>query len=719
MKFLSGKFQYLICAAILLSMLIAAFCLCFHILPLFVEDPMLTLEQQYPSQVWTNERGEWIFTRRGYDYQWRFEKELSGIAPVTLRTLLAVEDRNFYQHSGFDVMAFFRAVIQNVKHLRIISGASTITMQLAGMTEQGGRRSLWRKIRQFLKARRLEQLYSKDRILKEYCNRLPFGGKLYGFESAARFYFGMSASDLNQAESALLCGLPQRPNGYRPDRFMDSALKRRDRVLLQMVRNGVLSGAEAEKIRLTEPLRFRDFSYPADFQRLAVSPDQMYFDEAAAEAGESFLIPCAYDPELSRLLRNELLAQVRFLNGVQDGAGVLIENETGRIVAMVGTLYHTDVPGYLVNAAKAIRSAGSSLKPFVYAEAIGGGMIVSDSVLIDLPLRYADYAPGNYSGDFLGEVTASKALSLSLNIPAVRLLAQVGVPRMIALFRKIGIFKPEQKTDGNGLSLILGTGGHTLLAIASAYRIFALDGLHGKSSYLLHCERKKERVFPVGTGRMTAAMLRSMPLPDCVHDVAWKTGTSNGNRDAWCFAFTPEWTLGVWLGNKDGRASAALVGTEAAAPVAGRIMNMLYQKSSRPAWVDFPESLQQKKLCQECGLTASADCKKGISGTVLRSVPLRRCQCHENRPADRKINILTPLPGIYQADQSGYLEVILSARSTEEPHWFLNDQYLGKFKKRELRLLPGRYFLKALSEEDGIAGSRLEFEVETAVQSIP
>ena len=201
-------------ALIAVSAGVLLFAIVYYLLPRLMSDPMAELERQTPVRIWTDEQGRILHVRRTYDAQWRFDVELDQISPEVIRTILATEDRNFYQHHGVDFAAVFRACGQNLTHGRIVSGASTITMQLAGMTETGPRRSLFRKFRQFLKARRLEQLYSKDRILKEYLNRLPFGGKIYGIEAAAQYYFGQHAAALNRSEAALLCGLPQRPNAY-------------------------------------------------------------------------------------------------------------------------------------------------------------------------------------------------------------------------------------------------------------------------------------------------------------------------------------------------------------------------------------------------------------------------------------------------------------------------------------------------------------------------
>lgn len=683
-----------------------------YLLPYREPDPMPELLEQTPVRIWTDERGRPLHVRRTWEAQWRFEVELDQISPAAIRTLLAVEDRNFYQHHGIDWPAALRAFSQNLRFGRIVSGASTITMQLAGMTQTGPRRSLKRKIAQIIKARRLEQLYSKDRILKEYLNRLPFGGKIFGIEAAAQYYFGQRAADLNRSEAALLCGLPQRPNAYRPDRFLKLALERRNRVLKQLEHLKQLTPEERRHIREKEPLRFREYRIPAEFQSLENSPDRMYFDLAAGEAGkQKYRIVCAYHAEASRLLRHALAEQCRNLPGVQDAAGVLIENETGRIIALTGTVAPPEARNSQVNAAAAIRSAGSSLKPFLYAEAISGGLLTADTVLKDLPVRRGNYAPGNYDGSFRGEVRAQEALADSLNTPAVRLAEELGMERILALFRRLNLISPHyQRIDG--LAITLGSAGHSLLDLTAAYRVFPCDGYWNRATFLLHpAARPPVRIFAPGTGAMIARMLKR-PLPgtsgSCPY--AWKTGTSNGNRDAWCFAFSADYTVGVWFGNKDGRAAPALVGVKAAAPAAGRILEAMNQFGSGKPQADFPDGFRFDPLCTLSGLRATPYCQNTFPGYSLREAPLRPCRrCPPGRAS--RIRILSPSPGNYLKPADGKLELRLQASGKTPPHWFLNGRYLGRFMERKQVFNPGTYRVKAISENAEELSAQTAFTV--------
>ena len=668
------------------------------VLPRFLDDPMLELRKREPSRVWVDPSGSVVHLRKSVNYEWRFDIPLSQVSPEVIRTFLAAEDSRFYSHSGVDYRAAARAFKQNLFHGRIVSGASTITMQLAGLTESYAPRSFPRKFRQMLKARRLEQLYPKDRILTEYLNRVPFGGSIYGIEAASRYYFGLPASALNRAEASLLCGLPQRPNAYRPDRFPEQALQRRKTVLLLLERQGVIDAAECEKIEKEEPLRLRDFRFPSEFARLTDSSNRMFFELAENEAGRPPRVECAFNAGYSRLLRDVLQSHAASLVNVRDAAGVLMETSTGRVVALVGTLDDASHFGGQVNAALAVRSAGSSLKPFIYAEALHGGRIVMDTFLLDAPLRYGDYSPANYDGVFRGEVRAAEALSLSLNTPVVRLLADLGTERVVDLFKRLGLLRPDHP-GRDGLPLALGTAGHTLLSMTSAYAALARGGIFFPPTFLNGKTPGGVRVFPRSVCLMTAKMLRTRPLPGCAVEVAWKTGTSNGNRDAWCFAFTPEWTLGLWFGNKDGRASASLRGLDAAAPAASEVMNFLYRGGARPKWEDFPPEFRTMPLCALSGLRADAVCRETFNGTVLSDVPLRKCErCGRSEDKGDSFRILTPAPVRYQAERGGTVALNLTSDAGKELHWFLDGAYLGRFREKRMPFPCGVHTLSATSD---------------------
>ena len=705
-----------ICLGTVLILMLAGGSLFYWILPLYARDPMEILSVQTPVRIFTGESGEILHVRRTWEGQWRFAVPLEKVAPMAVRMILAVEDRNFYQHSGLDFRAILRACRQNLTSGKIVSGASTISMQLSSMTLSGPRRSWKRKIIQILRCRKLEMLHSKKEILQEYLNRIPMGGNLYGMESAARFYFGRSASELNLSECALLCGLPQRPNAWRPDRHLKKALRRRDLVLHILERQKILTAPEVKAIKEQENLRFRSFAWKADFMELEKSPDRMYFDQAAKEASpECFLVKCAYRRELSGAVREVLRRTLRDLPGVTSASAILIENATGRIVTLIGSVEDPRQKGSQINGAFTLRSGGSTLKPFLYAEAVSGGMVVEDTLLQDLPVRYGNYVPVNYDGKYRGLVSVQEALADSLNIPAVELTFLLGEERVMELFRKLHLIPSGEKGRSlkyPGLSLALGSAGHTLFDLGSAYRVFSRDGVWSRTTFLVSGTEEvagKCRVFVSGTCAVINDILSRRPLPDCtVKGIFWKTGTSNGNRDAWCFAWSPRWTLGVWFGNKDHKAAGTLIGVEAAAPAAGRIFSFLHTPGEERPGV---EKYVPADLCRESGLRASAFCKERFPSRMLKEAPLRKCDCTGKKLVPV---IRTPVPGKYFTGEKEKTLTLTFACTVPDQavHWMLNGVYLGRFSSRNLSLERGVYSVQVIGEGSTRSGGKVDFTVE-------
>lgn len=654
----------------------AGLALAWAILPWFAPDPMVVLEGRFPARAVLDCRGVPILYERGADYTWRFPVSLTNVSPAAVKVLLAVEDGRFYRHHGVDALAVARAAWQNLCGLRVVSGASTLSMQVAGWT-MPGHRTLAGKLWQAAGARKLERLHSKREILEAYLNYVPFGGKLYGIEAAAEYYFGTRASALTLSEAALLCGIPQKPNRYRSDRYPKAAARRHRRVLARLVAEKVLTASEAAAAEASFP-GYRNFKEPAAFARHSAVRDWRYPVERARAVGTARV---SLDGELTEEIRELLRRRRDQLGGVRDAAAVLIENRTGFVRAYVGTLDFEAAEGGQVDACRAWRSAGSALKPFLYAEAIHGGMLVADTWLEDAPLRFGTYEPGNYDRTFSGKVTAAEALSRSLNTPAVWLVAQLGTNRVEALFRKIRILPPGPARE-NGLTLALGCAGHRLLDIARAYTVFANDGVLRELSF---GEKPApvggERIFAPGVAAMIARMLRMRPLPGTGAAAAWKTGTSNNLRDAWCFAFTPEWTLGVWFGNKSGARAEALVGATAAAPAAGEIIERLYAGAA-VEWNEPPG--EGAELCAASGLAATASCLQRVRRPVVAGIPLRACtRCakggRDDPPSHRGALILSPAPKRYRlAADTGTVTLSLSAGDAETD-WYVDGVYRGRW----------------------------------------
>ncbi|MGN0892187.1 MAG: transglycosylase domain-containing protein [Oligosphaeraceae bacterium] len=647
-----------------------------------------------PSVRFLDSSGSLVHVERGGDHRWNFPLSYGEIPPEMVRFVLAVEDRRFWEHRGWDWRAAGRALWQFLRHRRIVSGGSTITMQV--MTMRTGRsRSLGYKVRQTLLACQWERTHSKEEILEEYFNQLPYGGKLYGIEAAAQYYFGRHARELNRNEMILLSGLPQSPNRYRPDRHPERALRRREMVLHLLVRHGALTPQEAEEVR-REPLRYRQFQ-----TRLWPRMTDVHYLRLAQKAHPGRR---EYPLALDMRLQEQALAALRWgvdrLPGVADGAAVVVENATGRVRACVGTLDFLRAGDGAVNGAVAWRSPGSSWKPFLYGEALYGGMLVAETRLLDTPLELTDYRPGNFDGTFRGEVSAREALADSLNTPAVRLLAQLGVERFLQLLWCLNLLKasPGELVDKVGLSLAIGGTDSNLLALTAAYA--RLAGAPARLSWLQEAGQDTAGAEPglwnEGSRQLLLQMLRR-PLPGAGElPVSWKTGTSNGNRDAWCFAVTPQWTVGVWLGNKSGASSPALVGATAAAPVAGSLVQALSQQSP-PVWPSWEEAFGERlSLCAASGLAPGAECGERMEGWGVKGVPLALCpRCgREGGEALKPVRILSPAPGEYRLEAGRQEVFFLLKTQPAECHLYVNGDYRGLHPSGEpLSLGKGAYRL--------------------------
>ncbi len=647
--------------------------------------------------------GALFHIERGSDYRWSFPVPLSEIPQTLVEDVITVEDRHFRTHHGVDYRAMLRATWQMLTSRRVISGGSTISMQI-GNQYCGRDTGIRYKLRQIGRAWNWEKTHTKDEILEEYFNLLPYGGMIYGIEAAARFYFGRHARDLNRAEQLVLAGLPQGPNWFRPDRHPERAIQRRDIVLGILQRAGRITAEEAEEIR-RQPLRYRDFTLPAwpvseelqfvDYVR------QNYPDTNAREYRTTIF------PELQHATEAQLANALREAPGVKDAAAVVIETATGKVRAMVGTLPNGDPTTLAVNAALAWRSPGSTLKPFLYGEAIQGGLLTADTILQDTPLALADYRPANFDQRYRGDVPATTALADSLNTPAVRLLRRLGLERVLQTLAPLALFPPDQVTteearkqtaERTGLSLAIGGLETRLLPLTAAY------------SALGRCRAPKfleDETLPAdepeywrpATAALLLKMLRARRMPGAGNlEVAWKTGTSNGNRDAWCFAVTPEWTVGVWFGNKAGAPNPALVGVEIAAPVAGTLQYYLHRGQPANWPSDESAGLVSRPLCRATGLAPSPFCQETQPGLVVADIPLQRCNlCRttatSDTPANQTTKLLTPAPGTYRADRTGKLSFTLAIEPAEA-HVYLDGQYLGYLASGEpMTLEPGPHRL--------------------------
>lgn len=613
------------------------------------------------------------------------------------RALIATEDKRFYQHPGVDPLAIMRATGQNMASRRVISGASTLSTQLMRLTAPN-RRTLSVKVAEAFRALQMEQLYSKDEILLQYLNRAPFGGRLVGVETASRQYFGKSAMDLTLGEASLLAGLPQAPSRFRPDRYLDRALVRRTYVLDRMEVLGMISARERELAEgQSLPIRSQDSPFAAPhFCDLLVQQ----CPEAIAQARQGTgMLQSSLDPILQAEAEQIITeaSGVLAMEGMYGMAAVVLSVTNGAVRALVGSpdFFDTEQAGQ-VNLAWRPRSAGSTLKPFLYALAADRGICSPDTMLSDAPRHYRGYEPENFDRGFRGRVAARDALADSLNMPALQLTEQVGLDRFYRLLNRLGLSTLRADPDHYGLSLALGTGEVRLLELANAYACLARLGKYLPYSLLESSEVPTGRqMFRPGACWMIADMLadphRLVRLygegaGNEVPRAAWKTGTSNGYRDAWTVVYNPEYVVAVWVGNPDGQGHPGLVGSEAAAPVAGRLFRAVL--GSHPAhWFDRPDPVVQARLCAASGSPVGSGCTAFLNGPLLSPVSVeRRCRLCAGTgqavavQANPPPRILVPAPGeeyIHLPRAHGIRQgLLLRARAEGTLHWYIDGRYL-------------------------------------------
>ncbi|PVB60199.1 penicillin-binding protein 1C [Labrenzia sp. 011] len=513
------------------------------------------------------------------DDKWRLPVELDGIDPLYFRMLLAFEDSRFFDHGGIDLRAFVRSALQSLRAGRIVSGGSTLTMQVARLLDEAPTRTLARKYEQILKAIQLERSLSKQDILRLYALRAPFGGNLEGIRAASLTWFGKEPVRLTPAEAALLIALPQSPEARRPDRFPDNARKARNRVLARAAAAGVLTREDAESAA-AEPVRTR--RHPMPFLAPHESREARHSDPL--KPVHRLTIDRDLQAALEKLARQKIGAYPKLVSM----AIVVADHSNGEILASVGApdLLDNARQGH-VDMTRAVRSPGSTLKPFIYALAFEEGIGLPESYIEDRPTDIGGYKPTNFDQAYQGTVTLREALQLSLNTPAVRLLEAVGPARLVARLKRAGVRPVLEKRAAPGLAIGLGGLGLTLRDLTQLYAALARQG---RPVSLTVCRRdcEAETQAGVGAGRTIDMLSRKSAwlvsdilagLPQIrgaeTSHIAYKTGTAYGYRDAWAVGYDGRYVVSVWLGRPDGTPVPGETGASAAVPVLFEVFQKL------------------------------------------------------------------------------------------------------------------------------------------------
>ncbi len=493
--------------------------------------------------------------------RWRLPAATAEVDPRLLRILIAYEDRRFAGHRGVDVLALARAAIQFAGSGRIVSGGSTLTMQVARLLEPRHERSLAAKARQIVRALELEFALGKDDILALYLTLAPYGGNLEGVRAASLAYFGKEPRRLTLGEAALLVALPQSPELRRPDRRDDTARATRDRVLERVAAAGALPADEIARAKAEDVPAMR-VAMPLLAPHAA---DQIVAAEPRLRVHRLTL-----DAALQGTLEGLARERARALGPDISLAIVALDNTTGEVRARVGSAdYFEARRAGQVDMTRALRSPGSTLKPFIYGLAFEDGFLHPETMIDDRPLRYGSYAPENFDLTFQGTVTVRKALQLSLNVPAIAVLDKVGTDRLAARLRSAGAALVLPKGEAPGLAMGLGGVGITLNDLTMLYGGLARGGnAHALTERAGDGGAALRLLDPVAAWYVGNVLLGAPPPDNAPHGrIAFKTGTSYGYRDAWAVGFDGHMTIGVWVGRPDGAPVPGLVGRASAAPV--------------------------------------------------------------------------------------------------------------------------------------------------------
>jgi penicillin-binding protein 1C len=566
------------------------------------------------------------------DQKWRMKCELEEVNPLLVSTIIRKEDRWFRYHPGINPVSVIRALAQNMQKGQRVSGASTITMQVARLLHPA-ERNLWNKFRETFRAIQLEFHYSKSEILEFYLNLLPYGGNIEGVKSASFLYFGQKPQALSTAQMVTLTIIPNNPQFLLISDQNERVIRNRNQWINRLSGMGWINSPDASSAIL-EPLNVRRLEAPRKVPHLA-SRLRLLFP--GKETIRTFL-----NPQLQAQVEELLLSEISHLQmtGITNAAVVVLNNRTHGIEAYAGSadFNNTQYDGQ-VDGANALRSPGSALKPFLYVAAMDMGLITPRSVLCDVPSDFDGYCPENYDQTYRGEIPASQALALSLNVPAIALAEQMGIQKFIDLLSSGGLKWIARNKKSLGLSVVLGGCGVTLLELTSLYQSLALNGLHFPVAF----DRETpltgiDTLFSAESTWLATEMLTNLKRPDLPNQfdnslhlphIAWKTGTSYGRRDAWSIGYNPEYTIGIWVGNFDGTGTAELSGSEHAAPLLFRIFNLLSLKQ-QPQWFRQPPGLDFRLVCSESGLPPNDFCENLVSDHYIPLISRNR-KCNHLR----------------------------------------------------------------------------------------
>lgn len=537
------------------------------------------------------------------DDKWRMFTKIDEITPTLQKAFIQKEDRWFYWHFGVNPISIVRAFYNNIIQQKRTSGASTITMQVARMSEPK-ERTVLSKIIEIFRAMQLEWNFSKKEILQLYLNMVPFGSNIEGIKSASYIYFGKSPAQLSLAEVTTLTIIPNRPTSLILGKRNAYIQEERDRWLKKFKKLKIFNSTEINDA-LDEPLSAYRRTPPRYAPHFCLRIKKQHPAMPVITTHLNYNMQL----EAEEIVQN-YSKELQFKD-IKNAAVFIIDNHKHTVVAYVGSPdFYNNITQGQVDGVKAIRSPGSTLKPMIYGIAFDKGLYIPRSVIADVPVDFDGYTPENYDEQFHGQVAIADALAQSLNIPAVKVLHDIEVKSLTGILDKLNFRQIQKDKDKLGLSTALGGCGVTLEELTGMYSVFANNGVYYTPSYLK--TKPSNHSIPIlssPANYMVAQILtqlRRSDLPNRAESVinmpkiAWKTGTSYGRRDAWSIGFNNNYTVGVWCGNFDGKGVPELNGADIATPLLLQIFNAI-NKNTDKDWFKRPKELKYRYVCAESG----------------------------------------------------------------------------------------------------------------------
>ena len=669
---------------------------------------------------------------------------LERVSSHFVRAIIAAEDSRFYQHGATDLRAIARSLLEAAQAKQLVSGASTITMQLARMLDPAPR-TLANKVREIWLSWRIFAGMNRDEILESYINRLPMSGNIYGVEAASRNYFGISAADLNLAQASLLAAIPNDPNNLNPYYRWQSLKKRQNYVLDRMVKDKYITRSQADRALGEEIL------LAPKQQGIIAAPHFLFWLSNQLPKQHPSHIRTTIDRSLQQFVEAQVQQVVNSLSrhNVHNAAALVIDNHTGEVLAYVGSPdYFNETEIGRNDGVQALRQPGSTLKPFLYQLALENRTIRPNTILADVPTYYAIpgaklYNPTNYNDEtFLGPVRVRLALANSLNIPAVRVLEKVGVFHFLNRLQELGFEHLTKPPEYYGLGLVLGSGEVSLFELARAYVTLAKQGKFTPitTTFFENKITKPQPIIDPITSALITNMLSdaharaqefgvdsvlALPFPTAV-----KTGTSSDFRDTWTVGFTNDYTVATWVGNFTGDRMKKVSGVMGAAPLWNHIMLHLHEHQE-PAPFPTLKGLVQRPICAISGWRPTPECPSIVqeyfypedisnyeteSGNLKLSEDYNRWLARQSKSSLTNSNFKIVFPQnddyfLIGRNESSRLEFKLSGENNAPIEWWLNGKKLATQSSNSLfwQLKPGQWNLQAKS---GTIVDSVRFEVQ-------